>query len=128
MARIEKLSIMSSRQRSAFLRTELVARVRSWRMARRTVSIPSEFPFPDDGSIDIVTRYAAVMARYRPRPLAISVIFYSAAYDDRGWRGLFPALQVVRIPGGHMECVTDQVADLANHLRGKLGEVGRAAP
>jgi hypothetical protein len=127
MARIEKLSIMSWRQRWAFLQTELVARVQSWRMAGRTVSIPSELPILADRSSDIVTRYAAVMARYRPRPLAVSAIFYSAAYDGRGWRGLFPALQIVRIPGGHMECVTDQVADLANHLRGKLRDVGHAA-
>jgi thioesterase domain-containing protein len=128
MSRIEKLSIMSSRQRWAFLQTELVARVQSWRMGGRTVSVPSELPFAADGSSDIVTRYAAVMARYRPRPLAVAVIFYSAAYDGRGWRGPFPDLQIVRIPGGHTECVTDHVADLANHLRGKLGEVGRAAP
>ena len=115
MTRIEKLSIMSWRQRSAFLQTELVARLQFWRI-------------PAEGPIDIVTRYAAVMARYRPRPLAVPAIFYSAAYDGRGWRGLFPALQIVRIPGGHMESVTDQVADLANHLRAKFRELDRAAP
>ena len=89
-------------------------------------SITSEL-LPTDVSSDIVRRYATVMARYHPKPLAVPAIFYSADYDGRGWCRLIPDLEIVRLPPGHIQSVTDHVGDLANHLRGKLVELSDAA-
>ena len=80
-----------------------------------------------DGSSDIVRRYASVMARYHPEPLDVPTIFYSADYDGRGWRRLLPDLEIIRLPAGHLQSVTDNVGDLANNLRGKLRKLGDVA-
>jgi hypothetical protein len=67
------------------------------------------------------------MARYHPKSLDVPAIFYSADYDGRGWRRLLPDLEIIRLPGGHLQSVTDNVGDLANHLRGKLRKLGDVA-
>jgi thioesterase domain-containing protein len=128
MVRFEKLSIMSWRQRWAFLQTELSVRVRAWKEAGNdsralldpAITIPSELPVAAHAASDIVRRYAAVMSRYQPKPLLVSAVFYAAAYDGRGWCRLLPDLEVVRVPAGHLECVTDHLGDWAHHLRKKL--------
>jgi hypothetical protein len=93
---------------------------------RGVTPVASEL-LPTNGSSDIVRQYTTVMARYHPNPLDVSAIFYSADYDGRGWRRLLPDLEIVRLPGGHLQSVTDHVGDLANHLRGKLGELSDVA-
>jgi acyl-CoA synthetase (AMP-forming)/AMP-acid ligase II/thioesterase domain-containing protein len=133
MVRAEKLSVMSWRQRWALLQTERWAK----KMNRKvTGSIRAGAPgaapvvpelLPTDGSNDIVRQYASVMARYHPKSLDVPAIFYSADYDGRGWRRLLPDLEIIRLPGGHLQSVTDNVGDLANHLRGKLRKLGDVA-
>ena len=63
------------------------------------------------------------MARYHPNALAIPTAYYAAAYDGRGWRRLIPDLELTRIPGGHLECLTVNVGILAEHLQKKLHEI-----
>jgi len=130
LVRTEKLSMMSWGQRLTFLQTELWASLQGRKSAGSESSLPGATPVSSDlldGTGDIVGEYAAVMARYHPKPLAVPAIFYSADYDGRGWRRLFPDLEIVQLPGGHMQSVTDHVGDLANHLRGKLGELSHVA-
>jgi acyl-CoA synthetase (AMP-forming)/AMP-acid ligase II/thioesterase domain-containing protein len=121
MARIEKLSILSWTQQWAFLKSELLARIRVRKPARSLrAGVPLDPSLPASSPSDIIGKYQAVMSRYRAEPLAVPATIYSAGYDGRGWSGPLADLEIVRIPGGHLECVTDHVGDLGNHLRAKL--------
>jgi oxalate---CoA ligase len=132
----EKLSVTSWSQRWALVQGERRLKMQSPRVGgskgsvlaggRGVTPVASEL-LPTNGSSDIVRQYTTVMARYHPNPLDVSAIFYSADYDGRGWRRLLPDLEIVRLPGGHLQSVTDHVGDLANHLRGKLGELSDVA-
>ena len=132
MVRAEKLSVMSWGQRWALLQTERWAKKSDRKVAGSIEpAAPGSHAVPEllqtEGSSDIVRRYASIMARYRPKPLDVPAIFYSADYDGRGWRRLLPDVEIIRLPGGHLQSVTDNVGDLANHLRGKLRRLGDVA-
>jgi oxalate---CoA ligase len=137
MVRTERLSVMSWRQRWVFLQTKLRANMQGRKVAGRESSglwgrpraapVSSELLLPKDGSSDIIRQYATVMARYHPKPLTVPAIFYAADYDGRGWRRLLPDLEIVQLPGGHLQSLTDHVDELADHLRGKFAELSRVA-
>ncbi|WP_245435534.1 AMP-binding protein [Microvirga calopogonii] len=64
--------------------------------------------------------YSIAMAQYRPAPLDVPVVFYSADHDGRSWRHLSPRLEVIQVPGGHRDCLTIGAGLLVTHLRHKV--------
>jgi thioesterase domain-containing protein len=61
--------------------------------------------------------YSIAMAQYLPAPLDAPVVFYSAGHDGRAWKRLSPQLEVIRVSGGHLGCVTTGAELLVDHLR-----------
>ncbi len=70
-------------------------------------------------SMQTVT-YTTVMARYLPSPSNVPVVFYEALYNGQTWRHLCPNLEVVKLPGGHTDCVITGADFLARHLRQRI--------
>ncbi|MEZ0169146.1 AMP-binding protein [Microvirga sp. TS319] len=72
--------------------------------------------------------YTPLMARYRPRPLAVPVVYYAAEFDGRRWRRLSPDLTVVELPGKHNLCISVGAEILAGDIRQRFGALARHQP
>jgi oxalate---CoA ligase len=73
--------------------------------------------------------YTIAMAQYRPAPLDVPVIFYSAGHDGRAWRRLSSRLEVIEMPVGHDHCLSSGAELLVSHLRGRISSlVGTMSP
>ncbi|GLR83686.1 hypothetical protein GCM10007857_03960 [Bradyrhizobium iriomotense] len=64
--------------------------------------------------------YSLAMAQYFPAPLEVPVTFYAADHDGRAWRRLSPQLEVIKVPGGHGDCLTMGADLLVDHLRQRV--------
>jgi thioesterase domain-containing protein len=80
---------------------------------------------------DIQSRNLAVLAAWRPRPVAgAGVLFTSGRSEDFGcdpaslWEGLIEELEVVRVPGSHLGIVreADSIRALAEAVDAKLAD------
>jgi acyl-CoA synthetase (AMP-forming)/AMP-acid ligase II/acyl carrier protein len=60
------------------------------------------------------TRYAAAMANYVPKPLAVRVIYFAVDYGVGAWRRISPDLDMIRSSGTH-ELI--DFANVAEHLK-----------
>jgi acyl-CoA synthetase (AMP-forming)/AMP-acid ligase II/thioesterase domain-containing protein len=69
---------------------------------------------------ELTEAYTMAMARYLPAPLDVPVAFYAAIYNGQTWRHLCPNLEVVKISGGHHDCVVTGAEFLAMHLRQRI--------
>ncbi|WP_245273074.1 AMP-binding protein [Microvirga lotononidis] len=69
--------------------------------------------------------YTIAMARYRPAPFDVPVVFFSAGHNGHAWRGLCPKLEVIEMPGGHNNCLTAGAEILVKHLRQRIDLIGR---
>jgi oxalate---CoA ligase len=67
--------------------------------------------------------YTIAMAQYRPAPLDVPVIFYSAGHDGRAWRRLSSRLEVIEMPVGHDHCLSSGAELLVRHLRGRISSL-----
>ncbi len=61
--------------------------------------------------------YTIAMAQYRPTPVDVPVIFFSAGHDGRAWRRLSPRIEIVEMPVGHDHCLSSGAELLVKHLR-----------
>ncbi len=66
-------------------------------------------------------RHSVAMSRYRPKPLSVRVVYFSADYSGEPWRRISPDLEVIKLAGGHYGVPLDP-SDFANHLRTRLQE------
>ena len=73
--------------------------------------------------------YYHVLGRYILRPYdgPLTLLWAQQEWDQRGedlmlgWRDVAPQAQVVRVPGGHLTCLTDHIQALAETLARVLG-------
>ncbi|MGY8662068.1 AMP-binding protein [Bradyrhizobium sp. UFLA05-109] len=72
--------------------------------------------------------YSIAMARYRPAPLEVPVTFCAADHDGRAWRRISSQLEVIRLPGGHRDCLITGAAPLVDHLRQRIDVLADDAP
>lgn len=67
--------------------------------------------------------YTIAMAQYRPAPVDVPAIFFSAGHDGRAWRRLSSQLEVVEMPVGHDHCLSAGAEVLVKHLRQRIDVV-----
>nr|WP_283805871.1 AMP-binding protein [Bradyrhizobium sp. ARR65] len=72
--------------------------------------------------------YSIAMARYLPAPLEVSVVFYAAQHEGRGWRHLCSQLEVVQVPWGHDGCLAIGAERLVDHLRQRIDTLADGGP
>ncbi|MBR0868994.1 AMP-binding protein [Bradyrhizobium tropiciagri] len=77
--------------------------------------------------------YTLAMAQYLPAPLEVPVAVYSADNDGRAWRRLSAQLEIIKVSGGHRDCLTIGAGLVVDHLRQKVdlltgGPGGRHSP
>jgi thioesterase domain-containing protein len=60
--------------------------------------------------------YTERLRRYVPAPLAVPVVYFSAEYSGHPMRHLTRDLAVIKIPGGHIGCITTELETLAGHM------------
>jgi oxalate---CoA ligase len=61
--------------------------------------------------------YTRRLRMYVPAPLAVPVVYFSAEYSGHPLRHLTDDLSVIKIPGGHIGCITTELEILARHMR-----------
>jgi thioesterase domain-containing protein len=74
----------------------------------------------------ILRAHQKALAYYRPQPLQVPLLYYSAEFHGDEWRRVCTSTTIVNVPGGHVGCVTTHIGVLANHLRSQLGRPASA--
>lgn len=108
MARLERFLKMQSRERLAKMHNAL------FKAKKR----------PPSSLLEV---YSIAMAQYRPEPLNVPAVFYSAGHDGQAWRRLSPQLEVIQVPGSHLGCLTVGVEPLVDHLRHRIDALADGA-
>jgi pimeloyl-ACP methyl ester carboxylesterase len=63
--------------------------------------------------------YRAI-ASYLPRPLKVPIVFYSADHSGHYLKEICPQLEVLKVPGDHLGCITTHIHIVADDLRKRL--------
>jgi acyl-CoA synthetase (AMP-forming)/AMP-acid ligase II len=67
-------------------------------------------------------KYARVMSRYIPKPLAVRVIYFSVDFGGSAWRRVSPDLEIIKSAGIHYDL---DFEDIATHIRARLHMRGK---
>jgi oxalate---CoA ligase len=94
-------------------------------LGRRVVSGSPSISDSKDAYLERM--YTERLRRYVPAPLAVPVVYFSAEYSGYPLRHLTPDLTVIKIPGGHIGCITTELETLAGHMQSLLHHRGRGA-
>jgi oxalate---CoA ligase len=84
----------------------------SWR--RRVVDVsPSVSGSKED---ELEKQYTRRLRRYVPAPLNVPIVYFSAEYSGYPLKHLTAELTVIKIPGGHIGCITTELEILGGHI------------
>jgi thioesterase domain-containing protein len=138
LTEIERMSVSSMARYSAITCrklkgkvVDLVSRVTARKNERQSPATVSDLS-DELRKRDLVLGriYTGLYRRYWPSRIAVPIVYFSASYRGRPLSTLSPTVEIVRVPGGHVGCITKDVETLASHLRRRLErlDVAAAAP
>ena len=99
-----------------------VSWTRKWAAVRRRVG---GLPLPGTKAIDASeisrlgefsnprsAKYAAAMSNYRPKPLAVPVVYVSVDYVIGAWKRISPNFETIKVPGDHRVLDLPKIAEV----------------
>ena len=121
-AEIQKFSTLSWGRRWSAIKNRVRSRDNQAAIAataRRSKWNPEGSPFGRFAD-PLTTRYAAAMANYIPKPLAVRVVYLSVDQGPGRWEKVSPGLEVVNMPGNHYFPDLSRIAEVLKvHLSSK---------
>jgi thioesterase domain-containing protein len=67
-----------------------------------------------------IKTYSNILGRYIVRPLDVPITYFSCEQSGHHLRRITSRLEIIKMPGDHLSCVTGQMHVTAAHLRSRL--------